>query len=357
LIAVTRLDRYIISQVFALTGIVALALTAIYTFVAFVADLRDVGEGSYGMLQLGLYVILLIPQSIYLLLPIIAMLGTLMGLGTLAAQSEITAMRAAGVSLLRIGGSTLLAGSLLGICSLVLGDWLAPWAKVSAEQMQAEKRLGIKPGTLNVPVWLREGESIIHIKSLVTETQFTDAEIFTLAPDLSIKEIVQAGQGSYQSGRWIFHDVRRTAFTPEGTKVSRQPTLDWGDQPEPDVLRLFLLRANAISIHGLLQLMGYLRDNGLDDRAYAFELWRKLMAPFTVMAMMLFTIPFVMGPLRSTGAGQRLLVGVLIGVGFYVVNEVTGNTGQLYGWNPLLSAMLPTFLLVLIALWRLRRLR
>jgi lipopolysaccharide export system permease protein len=357
MIGVTRLDRYIMGHVFALTGIVMLALTAIYTFVTFVSEIGDVGEGNYGVPQLALYVTLLIPSSIYVLLPIIAMLGTLMGLGTLSAQSEITAMRAAGVSLLRIGRSTLLAGVVLGLLSLVLGDWLAPWAKVTAESMQAEAREGIKPGTLNVPVWLREGDSVIHIRSLITQNHFTDAEIFTLAPDLSIKTILNADEGSYQSGRWLFSGVRRTEFGVDGTKVSQSETLDWGAQPSPDVLNLFLLRANAISIHGLLQLMSYLRDNGLDDRTYALELWRKLMTPFTVMAMMLFTIPFVMGPLRSTGAGQRLLVGVLIGVSFYVVNEVTANTGQLYGWSPIVSAALPTILLVSVALLRLRRLR
>ena len=206
-------------------------------------------------------------------------------------------------------------------------------------------------------MWVREGESVIHIRSLVTENEFRDAEVFTLAPDLSLKSVLVAKQGTYEGGRWIFSDVQSTEFTAEGTKVSRAASLEWGAEPAPQVLRLFLLRANAISIHGLLQLMQYLRANGLDDRTYALELWRKLMTPFTVMAMMLFTIPFVMGPLRSTGAGQRLLVGVLIGVSFYVVNEVTANTGQLYGWSPILSAGLPTLLLVVVGLWRLRQLR
>jgi lipopolysaccharide export system permease protein len=354
---ITRLDRYIISHVFALTGIVALALTAIYTFVTFVTESRNLGQGNFGVPQLALYVTLLIPTSIYLLLPIIAMLGTLMGLGTLAAQSEIIAMRAAGVSLMRIGRSTLLAGALLGLVSLALGDWLAPMAKVKAETMQAEAREGVQAGTRNVPVWLREGDSVIHIKSLINETQFSEAEIFKLAPDLSIKSILNARAGAYESGRWRFSDVTRTDFAADGTHVGKAATLDWGDQPSPEVLRLFLLRANAISIHGLLRLMEYLRANGLSDREYSLELCRKLITPLTVMAMMLFTIPFVMGPLRSTGAGQRLLVGVLIGVTFYVVNEVTANTGQLYGWAPIVSAGLPTVFLVVIALLRLRALR
>ena len=356
-LAITRLDRYIIANVFALTGIIALALTAIYTFVTFVTESRHLGKGDFGVPQLALYVTLLIPTSVYMLLPIIAMLGTLMGLGTLAAQSEIIAMRASGVSLMRIGRSTLLAGALLGLMSLALGDWLAPLAKVKAERMQAEALEGTKAGTLNVPVWLREGDSVIHIRSLLNETEFADVEIFKLAPDLSIKSILTAKQGAYESGRWRFTDVKRTDFDAAGTHVTQSSTLDWGEQPEPDVLRLFLLRANAISIHGLLQLIHYLHVNGLDDREYALELWRKLITPLTVMAMMLFTIPFVMGPLRSTGAGQRLLVGVLIGVTFYVVNEVTANTGQLYGWSPIVSASLPTVLLVLIALLRLRALR
>lgn len=355
MLGTNRLDRYVMAHVFGLTGIVTLALTAIYTFVSFVADMRIVGQGNYGVWQHALYVTLLIPSSVYILLPIIAMLGTLMGLGTLAAQSEITAMRAAGVSLLRIGGSTLLAGAVLGLFSLVLGDWLAPWTKQAAETMQQQAREGLKAGTLNLPVWLREGESVIHIRSLLASDRFKDAEIFTLAPDLSLKSVLHAAEGHYRNGRWQLSQVRRTEFTPEGTRTSQDRTLDWGDQPSPDVLKLFLLKANAISIRGLLQLMAYLRDNGLDDREYALELWRKLITPITVMAMMLFTIPFVMGPLRSTGAGQRLLVGVLIGVSFYVVNEVAANAGQLYGWAPPLSASLPSALLILLALWRLRR--
>ncbi len=356
-LVVSRLDRYIIGHVFALTGIVALALTAIYTFVTFVTESRNLGQGHFGVPQLTLYVILLIPTSVYLLLPIIAMLGTLMGLGTLAAQSEIIAMRAAGVSLMRIGRSTLIAGALLGLVSLALGDWLAPMAKVKAETMQSEARSGVTAGGLSVPVWLREGDSVIHIKSLLNEKQFEEAEIFKLAPDLSIRSILVAREGAYENGRWRLSGVQRTDFGANGTRVTEEPTLDWGDQPSPEVLRLFLLRANAISIHGLLRLMDYLRVNGLSDREYALELWRKLITPLTVMAMMLFTIPFVMGPLRSTGAGQRLLVGVLIGVSFYVVNEVTANTGQLYGWTPILSAGLPTVLLVAIAVLRLRALR
>ena len=106
-----------------------------------------------------------------------------------------------------------------------------------------------------------------------------------------------------------------------------------------------------------MRLLQYLRENNLDSSVYALALARKVVAPFTVMAMMLFAIPFVLGPLRNSGAGQRLFVGVLIGLLFYVLNEVSANTGQIYGWNPLWSAGAPTLAFALIGLWRLTHVR
>src|SRR3546814_18329954 len=87
-----------------------------------------------------------------------------------------------------------------------------------------------------------------------------------------------------------------------------------------------------------MRLIGYLERNGLDASSYRLSLWRKLIAPLTVVAMMLFAVPFVLGSQRGGGAGQRLLVGILVGLVFYVINEVPASMGQLYCWPPLLAA-------------------
>lgn len=352
----TRLDRYIMAHIFGLSAIAALALTAIYTFVTFVSEIGDIG-GGYGAPQLLMYVLWLAPTSLYVLLPIIAMLGTLMGLGVLAGQSELVAMRAAGVSLLQIGRSTLYAGLAFGALSLVLGDWLAPWGKANAEALRAQARDGIAAPTLARPVWLRQGSDVVYVRRLLAPDHVAGVDIYRIAPDLSISAVLHVSEAQYRDSQWRFQDVRITEFRDGGAQVRAEPSLDGGPEPSPELLNLLLLKANAISIRGLLRLIAYLDDNGLDDRSYALELWRKLMAPVTVVGMMLFAVPFVMGPLRSAGAGQRLLVGVLIGVGFYVVNEVTANTGQIFGWIPVLSAGLPTLLLLVAAFWRLSRMR
>jgi lipopolysaccharide export system permease protein len=355
--SMNKIDRYIIVHIFGFTAIVGFALLAIYTFIGFVSGIDSTGQGRFGVLQLLIYTLLQMPSGLYTLMPIIAMLGTLMGLGALAGQSELTAMRAAGVSLLRIGRATLTAGLALGLLGLLLGDWLAPAGTQAAEAYKTREKSGMGAGLGGHSVWLRDGDSIFHIQRLITEDHIADVEIFRLAPDLSLSTSLHVDDGIYQNGGWHLTGIRQTQITPDSATTSEVPTMDWTGSLSPEVLRLFVLEAESLTMPGLVRLISYLETNRLDSAEYRLELWRKLMAPFTVMAMMLFAIPFVLGSLRSSGAGQRLLIGILIGVGFYVVNEVSANLGQIYHWPPLLAASVPTLLLTFGGAWRLSKAR
>lgn len=348
----SRLTRYIVSHILGLTAIVALGLVAIQAFVTFVAQLDEVRAG-FGYFQLLQYVGYLVPNALYMMLPIIAMLGTLLGLGTLAGQSELIAMRAAGVSLMRIGGATLTAGVLLGGLAVLLGDFLAPQGDRAAEMLRSEAHSGVKAGVNSKAVWLREGEHVFQIQRLLAEDHFESAEIYTLGPDLNLAAVTHVDDGVYRDKSWHFSGVRRTEFGAASARLVTTPTLEWPGTLSPEVLKLVVLESSALSSAGLIRLIDYLQANNLDTRSYSLALARKIMAPFTVMAMMLFAIPFVLGSLRTAGAGARLFVGVLVGLAFYVINEVTANTGQLYGWNPLLSAGAPTFAFAAFGLLRL----
>lgn len=348
-----KLDRYIAAHIFTLTAIVALGLVSIYTFVSFVGDIDETGQGAFGILQLFIYNILRMPAAVYTLMPIIAMLGTLMGLGALAGQGEITAMRAAGVSMVRIGVSTLFSGVLLGVLCLITGDWLAPWGIQAAENYRTEQRYGIQDSAVGQPVWLREGEHFFHIERLLSEDHIAGVEIYTLGADRKLVSAMRVDEGNYVNGQWQFKGVHTTELGEDSAKASEKPSMVWTGSLSPDLLHLFVLEADTLSAPGLSRLIAYLKKNGLDAAEYQLQLWRKLIAPLTVMAMMLFAVPFVLGPLRNTGAGQRLLVGVLLGVGFFVINEVSASLGQLYAWSPILAAGLPTAALTSFGLYRL----
>ncbi len=352
----TRITRYLVSTILGFTAITGLALVAIYTFISFVSEIDETGEGGFGMLQLLWYTLMLMPAGLYTLMPIIALLGTLMGLGALAAQNEINAMRASGVTLLRLGGAALLAGAVLGACAVILGDWLAPLGNAAAQTFKNKSRYSVEDAVSSRPVWLRDGANVLHVRALQAEDAMADLDIYTLSPQLQIDRVMHVDRAHFVDGHWELIGVRTTRFEGGRTVSESTPEMRWDATLSPEVLRLFVLEANSLSTPGLMRLISYMDENGLDAQGYRLSLWRKLVAPFTVMAMMLVAVPFVLGSQRG-GAGQRLLVGIMVGLVFYVVNEVTASMGQLFGWPILASAGLPTLVLAALAVLRLKRAR
>lgn len=349
-----RLDRYVIAHVLSLTGIVALGLVTIYTLVVFVADVGQTGK-DYGVVQVFEYSLLMVPASLYILMPIIALLGTLMGIGVLTRNAELTAMRAAGVSMARIGGATLLAGVLLGVLGFALGDWLGPAGERAANELRDDARG--EHGGLDRSLWLRDADNILRIRNLETENLARDVTVFRTTPDGRLAQVSRVDEAVYVDGRWRLSGVKRTEFNDGHAAVTSVDSMQLDGGISPKVLKLFILEADSLSVRGLANLIAYMDDNHLDAGKYRIWLWRKLVEPLTVMMMMLFAVPFVIGQARDTGAGQRLLAGVLVGIVFYVFNKVSVSLGDLYQWPAPLAAGLPTVLLSVLAVWRLRRAR
>lgn len=351
-----QIDRHIAGHVLGFSAIVALALIALQSFISLVAEAEDLGD-RYGFGDMLLVVLYQTPNIMLLLMPLVALLGTLLGLGALAQQSELVAMRAAGVSLTRIGFATLTGGVLMAGVALALTDVIAPAGERAAERIKSEARYGTDPGALTRPVWLRGEEQIYHIRRLLTPTHAESVTLYSLDEDKAIAVIAEVGEARFDDGRWEARDIVQTRFGEDGVVRERLVALDWDHGPTPDVLELIMLEADALSIRGLARLVRYLEANGLDAQVERVSLWRKIVAPFTVLVMMLLAVPFVLGSLRDTGTGQRLLIGILFGVGFWVMNEVVANSAIIYRWPPAPAALTPSLAVLALALWRLRAAR
>ncbi|MBX6420217.1 MAG: LPS export ABC transporter permease LptG [Nevskia sp.] len=348
-----RLDRYVLRHVLELTAVVGLALVAIYTVVNFLAGLGETGQGDLGVGAVIEYSLLLVPSSLYILMPIVALLGTLLGIGQLARHGELTALRCAGVSLARIGGATLAAGLLLAVLTYALGDWLGPMGeRLAAELHESGHGKGADVGKSR---WLRDADRVVRIRQLDAADHIREVTVYQLGPDGRLQAALAVDEGRYVDGHWQLSGVRRSDFGADRIQVSRQAEVQIDGGISPKVLQLFILEAGSLSVPGLLRLIAYMDDNHLDAGKYRLLLWRRLVEPFTVMVMMLFAVPFVTGQLRDVGTGQKLLAGALVGIVFYVVNKVSVSLGDLYQWPAPLAAGVPTVLLALYAGWRLRR--
>lgn len=349
------LDRHIRLALLGMCLIVALALTGISGFVTLVEELDDLGQGSYSLQMVALVTFLKLPELLYQMFPLVVLLGTILGLGGLAAAGELVVMQAAGVSVYRLAWSAGKAGLALGFLALLLGEFVVPFCKQTAEQLESQARFG-KASSGDRAVWLRQGEQYIRVGTVESENSLSTVQVLQVNKNDSRLVTTMAMQrAQYDSGVWTGSKLQVSDIDYGRVRVYERQQAEWLVDLEPDVLKLFLLRADSLSVRGLYKYIQYLGSNGLDDTSPQFALWRKLALPLTVMVMVFLAVPFVLGPLRDSGAGQRLFIGVMIGIGFYVVNEVAGSLGQVYHWPAPLAALLPTAILSLVAIWRLRQ--
>ena len=124
-----------------------------------------------------------------------------------------------------------------------------------------------------------------------------------------------------------------------------------------DLLGSSLAKPLSLSGRGLLVYIDYLKRNSLDASQYESELWYRAARTVSVVIMPILSLAFVFGSLRTGGAGSRLMIGVVIGLAYYLASETLANSGQVFNLNPIIVSWLPTAALLLITLFALARTR
>ncbi|MCC8998889.1 MAG: LPS export ABC transporter permease LptG [Candidatus Contendobacter sp.] len=352
------LDRYIFRTVAATTAVALLVLLLLELFLSLLVELEDVGKGRYDFMAAVRYLLLIQPQRLYEMFPMALLVGGLLGMGALASGSELIAMRAAGLSLMRLTGSALQAGLLLSLVVLTIGEFVAPPLEQAAREQRAvakTENLAIRGGR---GFWARDGDYFIHVRAVLPGVRLVDIHSFKINPDNARLEAIIAAQGArYVEGRWLLEEVNRSILNDDEVQTEHLAQLSVVSAISPQILDVLAANPDELSIRDLRVYVDYLEGNGLDAQSYRLALWRKLLAPLAYMAMLVIAMPFVFGPSRSSGTGQRLLIGLLLGLLFFLFNYLLGNVVLLYGLPPLVGAGLPTLLFLGAGGYALRRLR
>lgn len=349
-----KLDSYIGKSVFvailAVLGII-LGLASLFAFIDEMGDISD----SYSLLDAGSFVLLTAPRRLYDMLPMAGLIGCLIGLGSLASNSELTIMRAAGVSIGRIVWAVMKPMLVLMLAGVLIGEYLAP---VTENKAQADRSLaqgGGEAQTSKRGLWHRQGEEFVHINTVqpnglllgVTRYHF-DNERHLLSSSFSRK-------AQYQEDHWQLSDVTTTMFRGDHTEVVKSAEERWDVALTPQLLNTVVLAPESLSITGLWDYIHYLSDQGLNNDRYWLAFWTKVLQPLVTAALVLMAISFIFGPLRSVTLGQRVFTGVLVGFVFRIAQDLLGPSSQVFGFPPLLAVLLPAVICALAGLWLLRR--
>lgn len=348
-------ERYIASSVLQSMALVLAVLLALFTFFAFLEEANHIGRGNYDFRHALSYILLTVPGLISQLLPMTALLGCVLGLGLMASNSELIALRSAGISLSRIVWVVMKVGIVLVIAGLVLSELIAPATDRYAKTLRSvaiSKQISMegKEG-----LWARDGDDIVNVRKFLPGERLGEIYIYHVNARHELSELKYARTASHRSGNWVMEGVRVTEITENGATASRFPELAWPTALSPDLINVVTVEPRTLSVVGLFQYIQYLDKNSLSAESYQQAFWSKVMAPFVTCIMMLLAVPFVFGSLRSVGVGSRLLGGTLIGIGFHLLTQMSSYMGLVFHLNAVFSAVAPAVLALTVAVIMLRR--
>jgi lipopolysaccharide export system permease protein len=352
------LRRYLSGQIIAATLLVCGALLLLFSFFDLIHELSDVGKGNYRLSLALLYVALSIPGRLYELFPIAALMGTLFALARLVAQSEYSVMRASGVSALSIALVLVLVGFGFAVSTFLVGEYVAPASEQAAQKLRLKTTSSsIIAQEFRSGLWVKDDTSFINVARVMPETIIHDVRIYEFDHEYRLRTISRARDGVYQDGNlWRLSNVEQTRFSETGTSVTTLAQADWRSVLNPGVLSVLMIVPEQLSLGELIGYMKHLRNNHQDASRYEIALWNKLAYPFAVIVMMLLALPFANFQARDASVGSKVFVGIMVGLGFHLLNRLFGHVGLLNAWPPFLSAVTPTLAFLALALWMMRRL-
>ena len=350
------LDWYIGRTIIATTILVLTTFIGLSGIIKYVEQLRKVGNGTYDLMQALLFVVLSIPRDIEMFFPMAALLGALIGLGALAASSELVVMQAAGFSKLDIGLSVLKTAVPLMIIITLLGEWGAPQAQKAARDLRAFATSGGQILSVRTGVWARDANDFIFIGK-IDDNHLYGLNMWRFDEQKQLRTVIFAKQVDYLGeNEWMMKNVEVTDMNND-VVITKQslPQYSWETSLAPDKLAVVTVKPEELALSGLYDYVHYLKASEQDASRYELAFWRKITQPFSIAVMMLMALSFIFGPLRSVTMGARILSGVIAGFTFYISSEFFGPLSLVYGIPPVFGAVAPSLVFLTIALLLLRR--
>ncbi len=347
----------------ALAGVLGVwvALTLLMAMFTFLDQLGDSETGAQLSEVVG-YVFLKSANAAYIVFPVSALLGAMIGVGALAAGNELVAFRTAGVSRLRISGSVLGAVLLLTAVVMAMGEWIMPPAEQQARALKETRLEASSIGAGDVAMWIRDGNHFISIGRSVVyadeespEVTLHDVVRFTFDDEHGLERVDRSAQAVHDGESWRLEDNTRITIEEDVVQLLWEAERPWAVGFEPELLATAVVRPRYMSMRDIVDQVRYLRLNGLDDRAYSSVLWSKALFPVSVLALVLAGMPFLFGTARTHSLGLRVFIGMSLGGVFMIVGKTMQNFSEAYALPSWVGAGLPSLALAAVVILVLRR--
>ena len=340
-------DRYIGRNIIASSLVALITLITIFSFFSLVDQLDDAGHGNYGVFQAIEYVLLTIPRLSYELFPIATVIGCMAGLGILANNNELVIFRTSGLSKSQLAYSLIKTGVRVILISILIGEIVAPISEQAAQQKRSVALTEQITMKSKYGFWSRDGDSYINIRKILPNERLEEIHIYEFDKNRQLRTTIHAESAKYNNGKWLLHNILKTEISKDRIIKHSYEDAEWEALLNPEVINLVTIKPRYLSVYGLINYIKHLEFNNQDSRIYRQALWQKAVNPLMILIMMLLAVCVVKCDAKPVGLGQRVFIGVLIGITFHLANQVTRHLGIVYNIPIFISVTLPTILVLL----------
>ncbi len=355
-----RLDYYLGSTIAAtmtLTVMGLLGILSVFTLLDQIEDLRN----NYTIYNAALFVLFSMPRLFCDVIPYAAMIGCLAGLGILASNSELTVMRAAGISTWSITWSAMKPTLVLIVVGLYVSEYILPGVEQTA-RINREKAMSVENKVISeFGFWYREGNVFMHFDEVNQSGVLEGVSHYYFDDENNLVKSLFAQRGVYHDVRvderyWLLEDVVLTEITDEFTNHTRLPSLRWDAELSPDLLSTeILVKPDKMSIGQLNAKIKYMQAQGLNSNKFELGFWRKVLQPIATLGLVFVAISFIFGPLREATMGVRIVTGLVIGIIFKFIHDLLSPASMVFGFEPVIAILVPIILSFIVGYILLRR--
>ncbi len=355
-------DLYIGRVVLASVLLTWAVLVGLDVVLALSGQLGDLGKGSYDFPTALAVVAYSVPRRAYTIFPYAAVIGSLMGLGQLASTSELTALRALGLSRRRLSISVAAALVLLTGLMVLAGETLAPWGQRQSDQLKLAARSNNVAMARYSGLWAREGDTFLNavdgqerMESGQRVLELRDVRLYQVGEGGRVRSLTRAGMAVHDADGWRLEQVRRVDFEGDVARERTAASQAWESELDANALAAGVTRPRNLSAADLQASIEYRRRNGLDARDYEDTYWSRWFYPLNVLALCLAAVPFAFGSLRSGGMGKRLFLGIVFALGFMLLQMQFGRLAGAFRFDYRIAYALPPVLMLATSWFLFRR--
>jgi lipopolysaccharide export system permease protein len=362
-VTLRRVDRLIAGSVLGALALTWLVLLGFDLITAYAEELDEIGEGNYTALSALLYTLYTAPRRAYELFPTAAVIGCILGLGALAATSELTALRAAGLSRMRICvGALIVVAGLTAVMGLV-AETIGPLGEKRAQALAVSAKSKDVTVAQWSGLWAREGDTFLNAQhgrvrgeGAQAWVELDGVRLYEFGTDGRLASIALAARAEHRDGVWTLFDLRRSRFVERGVRSSKVAQERWNSALKPELLSLGVTRPRYLATRDLNASLTYLERNGLDRGEFENAYWARWFYPVNVLVLCLAAMPFAFGTLRSGGFGKRLFLGIVFGIAFFTLQRLAVDMAEVYRFDLRIGNALPPLAIATFSwLWFRRR--